>query len=103
MCAVPCQCFQHPALAGYPLNPNDRGQIVTIHIQRATKAGSIIAVACLLTACATTVTKDGATTPEMQRDIAECQYEAKKASPDNPLIAHGIAQDCFKLRGYGLR
>lgn len=77
--------------------------MVTSYIQRLVQAGSLITVSVTLAACATTVTKDGATTPEMQRDIAECQYEAKKASPDNPLIAHGIAQDCLKLRGYGLR
>lgn len=67
------------------------------------QSGSAIAVLTMLGACATTVTKEGATPAETQRDIAECQYEAKKASPDNPLIAHGIAQDCLKLRGYGLR
>lgn len=73
------------------------------NIQRMVQAGSLIAVSFALGACATTVTKEGASTAETQRDIAECQYESKKASPDNPLIAYGIAKDCLKLRGYGLR
>jgi len=77
--------------------------MVNYYIRRSKQAGSAIAAFSMLGACATTVTKEGATTAETQRDIAECQYEAKKASPDNPLIAHGIAQDCLKLRGYGLR
>ena len=77
--------------------------MVIFYIRRMIQAGSLIAVSCTLAACATTVTKEGATPAETQRDIAECQYEAKKASPDNPLIAHSIAQDCLKLRGYGLR
>lgn len=77
--------------------------MVISYIQRMVQAGSLMVVFCTLGACATTVTKEGATSAETQRDIAECQYEARKASPDNPLIAHGIAQDCLKLRGYGLR
>lgn len=95
--------FRTPGLVRVAPNSKQQGHVMISCIRRIIQVGSTIAVPSLLCACATTVTKDGVSTAQAQRDIAECQYEAKKASADNPLIAYTIAQDCLKLRGYGLR
>lgn len=57
----------------------------------------------LLGACATTqVTRPGTSSAQMQRDIAECEYEGQRASPLNAIIARQITIKCLKLKGYSL-
>lgn len=59
--------------------------------------------ATFLAACTTTVTREGTPSAQAERDIAECRYEASRASPENPLIAHDLAGQCLRLRGYRTR
>ncbi|MBA3666811.1 MAG: hypothetical protein H0W65_03705 [Sphingomonas sp.] len=64
------------------------------------KGTAALLAAAALGACTTTFAREGTSTEEANRDIAECRYEANKASPENPLIAFDLARQCLKLRGY---
>lgn len=55
----------------------------------------LLPLVLLVSACATYPAE---IVTEQQRIEAECQYEADKASPDNPLIALDLKAQCLRLK-----
>ena len=60
----------------------------------------ISALAAATCGCATTVARDGTSSSQANRDIAECKYEGDKAAPNNAFTANDLARQCLALRGY---
>lgn len=67
----------------------------------------IVGVAALVAGCANTIwSRPGGSTPEAERDVAECQYEASKATVsirsiiEQILTAQDLTRQCLRLRGY---
>lgn len=72
------------------------------------KKGLFVA-AIMLTGCVQTEwVKDNYKTQERDKDLAACEYEAKKATAASMDLGAGwdravLAQDCMKLKGYNLQ
>ena len=63
----------------------------------------------LLCGCTTTFVHPSKTQAEVNRDLQECQFEARKATAgqSNPLIAvdteHQLVRQCMSLKGYTVK
>jgi hypothetical protein len=66
----------------------------------------VVCMALMLVACATTWTKPGATADMLKADNLECEFEAQKATADNPDAGQAsfsrlmVERTCMEAKGW---